>query len=414
MKRKEESALSDHFLITTNLYLTKFIVVNLYLFSLGLFTSKALTSISGGFVCLAGLVQMFITKGKPLKNISAQLPNLPILIFTFTLFVSGIQHPNAEAFSEFQQYLLVTLFFYIAVFNLHHWGQMQKLILIASISMGIAAVYGFYQHYALKISRIGSFSFPLAFGCLLAIFIIFLLVYIFWGKINTNYRVGLMTGTIFLGLNLLFTQARGPWLALPGGIFTLAWLKSKKVLVIFLIVGLIFYLFLPQMYLDRFKSSFDVKQDHSNLTRIALWKSAVSMYRDHPINGVGLGRFSEEYETNYKQPYPVGTSCHAHNNIFQFMAEAGTLGLVGFIWLMAAIILWLYKNYQTLTNHNWRLFLLASLCGVIVFNIQGLTEFNYGDAETLRFFWFLMAINAAIIKLSKSEADGAKQQLSPN
>ena len=168
------------------------------------------------------------------------------------------------------------------------------------------------------------------------------------------------------------------------------------------------------MYLNRFISSFDLKNDPSNLTRIALWEAALMMYRDHPLNGVGLDRFSEEYQTNYQQSYPVGTSCHAHNNILQLMAEAGTLGLVGFIWLMAAIIVWLYKNYQTLANHNWRLFLLASLCGVIVFNIQGLTEFNYGDAETLRFFWFLMALNAAIIRLNKSEVGQPMQQLSPN
>ena len=105
----------------------------------------------------------------------------------------------------------------------------------------------------------------------------------------------------------------------------------------------------------------------------------------------------------------IDNTCHAHNNIFQFMAEAGTFGLVGFIWLMAAIVIWLYKNYQRLTDHNWRLFLLASLCGVIAFNIQGLTELNYGDAETFRFFWFLMAINAAIINLNKNDAAQPEQ-----
>ncbi|MGE5606210.1 MAG: O-antigen ligase family protein [Bacteroidota bacterium] len=388
-------------------FLSKAIVFNLYLFALGLFTSKALTSISGVLICFIGLLQMVIMviiKENPLIRVTDKSLNLPILFFTFALIMAVIEHPDSEAFSQIQKHLLLFLFFFITVSNLNNLKQVKKSILIATISMSIAAVYGFYQHYPQKITRIGSFSFPLAFGCLLAIFIVFLLVYVFWGKINTGLRISLLTGVTFLGLNLLLTQARGAWLALLGGIFTLAWLKSKKVLVILLIIGLISYLFLPQMYLDRFKSSFDVKQDHSNLTRIALWKSAISMYRDHPINGVGLGRFSEEYETNYNQPYPVSTTCHAHNNILQFMAEAGTLGLVGFIWLMVAIVIWLYKNYQRMTNHNWRLFLLASLCGVIVFNIQGLTEVNYGDAETLRFFWFLIAINAAIIKLIKNDA----------
>jgi O-antigen ligase len=350
----------------------------------------------------------------PFKAFNDKIINIPILFFTIAIFLAIIEHPDAEAYRQIQKHLLLFYFFYIAVFNIHDLKQIKKLLLIASISMAIAAVYGLYQHYFLNMSRVNSFSFSLAFGCLLAIFIIFMLVYGFWGKLSTGYRITMLIGSAFLGLNLLFTQARGAWLGFLSGIFSLAWLKNKKILVILLIICLISHLFLPQMYFERFKSSFDIKNDSSNLTRIALWKSAILMYRDHFINGVGLGRFSVEYETNYQQPYSVSTSCHAHNNILQFTAEAGTFGLVGFIWLMTAIVIWLYKNYQTLTNHNWRLFLLASLCGVIVFNIQGLTEVNYGDAETIRFFWFLMAINAAIIKLNKNHAGQIEQQLSSN
>ncbi len=405
--------MNNNILTTINNYLSKAIVFNLYLFAFGLFTSKALTSIGGGSIFIFGILQWIIIRSNLFKIFNDKILNLPILFFVCVLFLAIIEHPDAAAFNQIQKHLLLFFFFYVAVTNLSNLKQVENLLIVASISMGIALVYGVYQHYILNMQRIESFSFPLAFGCLLAIFIVFLLVYVFGGKINTNYRVSLLTGVMFLGLNLLFTQSRGSWLALIGGIFTLSWLKGRKVLLFLLIVSLISYLFLPQMYLDRFQSSFDLKKDPSNLTRIALWKGAFSMYRDHPFNGVGLGRFSEEYQTNYQQDYPVSTSCHAHNNILQFMAEAGTFGLIGFVWLMTAIIIWLYRNYQTLNNHNWRLFPLASLCGVIVFNIQGLIEFNYGDAETLRFFWFLMSLNAAILKLNKNDIPMPEQQLSP-
>jgi putative inorganic carbon (HCO3(-)) transporter len=397
--------------ITFDNFLGKAVVFSLYLFALGLLTSKALTSAGGVLVCLFGLLRFIIFKRNPFKNTDQGL-NLPILFFIVSLLISLVEHPDSDAFSQFQKYFLLSLFFYFAVANLDNLKQIKRIIFITGFSMLIAIICGFYQHYFLDISRINGFSFPLSFGCLLAIFIIFSLTYFFWGKYNTGSRIALLTGTALMGANLLFTQARGAWLGLMGGVFTLSWLKNKKALIILIIFCLLLFLFLPQTYIDRFKSSFDVKTDSSNLTRIALWKASLLMYRDHFINGVGLNRFSEEYETNYRQPYPVSTSCHPHNNILQFMAEAGTLGLAAFIWLTGAIFIFLYKNYSKLTDPHWRLFPLASLCGLIAFHIQGLTEVNYGDAETLRFFWFLMVLNAAIVKILK-ETDYQENQPSP-
>lgn len=401
----------NHWKDTSSKFLTKAIVFNLYLFALGLFTSKALTSISGGLICLLGLIKFAFFRENPFKTINNWTLNLPILFFSFALFLSTIGHSNSNAFSEIQKHITIFILFFITTFNLHDLKQVKKIILFSIISMFIAASYGFYQHYILDYPIVSGFATHLGFGCMLSIFIIFTLVYGFWGKLNLSYRIALLTGAIFLGANLIFTQCRGAWLALLGGLFFLSWLKNKKLIIFIAIFCFILLSLLPQVYLDRFKSSFDLKQNMSNLGRIALWKGALLMYRDHFIKGVGIGQFSDEYKTNYLQPF-TNTTCHAHNNILQFMAETGTLGLIGFIWLMAAIIIWLYKNYLQITDHNQRLFLLASLCGVITFNIQGLTEVNYGDAETLRLFWFLIALNVAIVKLSKDEPSQSHQQLS--
>lgn len=400
--------MTNNWRITFDNFLGKAVVFSLYLFALGLLTSKALTSAGGVLICFFGLLRFIIFKRNPFKN-SNQSLNLPILFFIASLLISLIEHPDADGFSLFQKHFSLFLFFYFAVANLDNLKQIKRLIFISAFSMLIAIICGFYQHYFLDISRINGFSFPLAFGCLLAIFIIFSLTYFFWGKYNTGNRITLLTGTALMGVTLLLTQARGAWLGLMGGVFSLSWLKNKKTLIILIICGILLFLFLPQTYLDRFKSSFDVKTDSSNLTRIALWKASLLMYRDHFINGVGLNRFSEEYETNYRQPYPVSTSCHPHNNILEFMAEAGTLGLVAFIWLTVSIFIFLYRNYSTLTDPYWRLFPLASFCGLIAFHIQGLTEVNYGDAETLRFFWFLMVLNAAIVKILKATDYQEKQ-----
>lgn len=391
-----------------DVYLNKSIVFFLYLFAFGLFCARKLTGDCIDLICLLGIIRLIIMRENPLTHIKDKTLNLPIILFTFAMFASAIGNPYFEILSKVRRHLMIFIFFYITVANLQNLKQIKRIVTVASVSMGIATIYGTYQHYFLKMSRIEGFlSSPLSFGGFLAIYMIFLIIYFIWGKINLSYRLANFMGTILLGANLLFTQARGAWLALLGGIFTLAWIKNKKILVPFIIVCLVLALLLPQTYIERFKSSFDTKNDDSNLVRIALWKSALLMYRDHWINGIGLNRFKEEYITNYQQPIEIVNPCHTHNNLLKYMAETGTLGLIAFVWLMISIILWLYKNYQQIPKHNWRLFSLASLCSVVIFNLQGLTNVNYGGnahGDAMRFFWLLIALNMVIVEQCKENS----------
>ncbi len=406
-------------------FLTKAIVFLLYLFAFGLFISRKLVHNSTNFICLFGLIQLtfqlIIMKENPFKKFKDNPLNLPILFFAFALSLSFIMHPyNVELSSgvKILQHLLVFLFYYIVVSNLNNLNQIKRMIAIASISIFLAAIFGTYQHFILGMGRAPGFFNSLSFGGFLAIFTIFLITYGLWGKTKPIYRITIFIGTAYLGMNLLITGARGAWLGFLGGIFTLAWLKKdKRVLAFLLISCLLLFIFLPQTYVTRFKTIVDTKTMTSNLERIALWKSALLMYRDHFITGVGLNRFKEEYMTNYKQPScPV--YAHPHSNLFKFMAETGTVGLIAFIWLMASIIILFYRNYKQITNSQWRLFPLAALCSIIMFNIQGLTNVNYGGGanlgDSIHFFWFIIILNIVVVniykeKIQQSEITSSKQ-----
>lgn len=393
--------------LKTNIFLNKTIIAFLYLFAFGLFTSIKLTSNCLDFIIPLGIIQMIIMKHNPLKKIGDQKLNLPIIFFSFALFVSFVSHPSVDAFSSLKGHLIIFLFFYISILNLYSLKQVKTLIILASVSMGIAALIGAYQYFILKLPRIDGGLFELSFGCYLAISILFLLTYGLFGKFKPVYRLATIPGITFLGLDLLFTQARGAWLGLLGGTLILSWLKNKKLIAPLLLICLFLYLFLPQIYIDRFNSIFDTKTNNSNLTRIAIWKGALEMYRDYPLSGVGLGRFREEYHTNYKQSYPVDKRHrHAHNNPLHYMAESGTLGLLAFLWIMLTIIILLYKNHLRITDLNWSLFPLASLCSVVIFNIQGLTDVNYGgirSGDARRFFWFIIILNMVIANIYKKD-----------
>lgn len=378
---------------TVTRFLDKGIIINLYIFALGSLVSKAITSISGGLIVIFWLVRLLFKKNQKLKSTYL---DLPILVLIISILLSGIDAWSIKIIESGGNYILLALFFYATVNTINNLKLVKKLSYTALISMVIAAIYGFYQHYYLHIPRVNGFMFSLGFGNLLAIFMMFTIIYILWGQIGYSKRIGLILATIIFGMNLLFTKSRGAWLGFIAGLFSLGWVRDKKVLIFIIVLLLALYFVLPQTYKTRFISSFDTNHNRSNLGRIALWKGALLMYRDHFINGVGAGNFSSIYETKYKQPNTT-TTVHAHNNLLQFMAETGIIGLVAFIWFMFKIIKLLYQGYNQINHNNWRLFILSSLSSIIIFNVQGLTEFNFGDAEPLRFFWFLLALNVVVI-----------------
>ena len=72
--------------------------------------------------------------------------------------------------------------------------------------------------------------------------------------------------------------------------------------------------------------------------RIALWKSAIQMIRDHPLLGVGPDNFLYAYRGRYLLPeaWQESSLSHPHNVILDFAARLGLIGLSVFIWLQIA------------------------------------------------------------------------------
>ncbi len=72
--------------------------------------------------------------------------------------------------------------------------------------------------------------------------------------------------------------------------------------------------------------------------RIALWRSALNMIREHPILGVGPDNFLYAYRGRYMLPeawQEPGLS-HPHNVVLDFGARLGLLGLAAFLWIQVA------------------------------------------------------------------------------
>lgn len=79
--------------------------------------------------------------------------------------------------------------------------------------------------------------------------------------------------------------------------------------------------------------------DHALSGRLPIWKAAIEMGVDHPLNGVGVRGFRDAYPAyagaDDHWVSQGGSALHAHQLLLEIWAETGALGLL--CWLLAGI-----------------------------------------------------------------------------
>ncbi|MFW5985601.1 MAG: O-antigen ligase family protein [Halanaerobiaceae bacterium] len=372
----------------------RIIIFFLYMYAFFACTGIAPSSVAMGFVLLLWIIKNIIDYKNFPRHQWGKI-DIAAWLFVLSLIVADVAYGFSH-FYEALKYLYLILFYYAIIETVVDLHRVKKLFITSFISLSISLGYGFFQHFQ-GMRRIEGFISPLNLGLFLAMFLIFLLAYFFSGVEKMQYKIALGALSVIVSVGLILTGTRGAWLAFLLGCIVLGVMYFRKVILVLLVVVLLFSLFAPDMYIDRFKSSFALSGVSSNTHRLNLWQSALEMFRDNPLTGVGTDRFKEEYRENYKKEGTRPFS-HAHNNFLNIMAEAGLFGILSFLFLLAVILYFLYTGAEVIPDKRWRIFVISSFVAYVVFIINGLTEFNYSDSESVRYFWFLFALNTVVIR----------------
>jgi O-antigen ligase len=130
-----------------------------------------------------------------------------------------------------------------------------------------------------------------------------------------------------------------------------------------------------------------IQNEGGNMERLIMWKSALLMFEQRPVFGVGFGR-TGELSPHYAIPVaqalyhrdPWFTS-HAHDNFLDILA---TTGLVGAFLFLAW---WGFLFYSALRafrraplEERW--LPAAALAGFLAFHVNGLTQVNFWDGKS--------------------------------
>ncbi|MFA6434800.1 MAG: O-antigen ligase family protein [Elusimicrobiales bacterium] len=381
-------------------------------FAIALFAFSALfsvTAVEGAMLLLAGAVVFERLRGGDLPLLLKETAARPLfrpwmLYLAAGLFTAAFALNKGKAFA----YAPSDMIKYLCFISLAAGLAEEELPLMSNFYMfaaAAAAAVGISQsawalHSGLDL-RAHAFVHPVRFGEMMVI-----AVWLPLGVLLTE-RPGLRRGPAVAACLLIFSalvlsQTRGAYLgfcASFAAVFLLDSASRKKSAVIFgalIFAGLIAVIALPQVRYRLSSISKGVSKAAAALTRdssgttvhtddlainirIELWKTALRIFRDHPLTGIGPNNMRKVFPAYYKGPLGNQDSWGSiHNLYLHHLAERGLLGLAALLTLFGGMFALALKNFRRERN-PWTLWALAVLPAFFVVN---LTEISFQHIHT--------------------------------
>src|SRR5690606_27251447 len=169
---------------------------------------------------------------------------------------------------------------------------------------------------------------------------------------------GWVAGAVVIGIVVLLAGARASWVTFALVLVFSGWrlLGWKRLLAVFAggaVVLTALALVSPQVR-DRVERTAQLATaDESGVDmalsgRLTIWKAALCMVRESPVNGVGVRGFRAAYPDCDPNPdqlpaWGEGPAFHAHQIVREGLSETGILGLL--LWLAGAALAWRAWRY---------------------------------------------------------------------
>lgn len=320
-------------------------------------------------------------------------------IFVFMLCISGFnvfkyfQSGNIGVITELIR-LIVAVFFPLTVsltfFNeiqesfskmIRAWNLSATIVSILSLISIMLSGYSIYSYlvsyittktstfYIMKFAGSPFFADPNSYGGYLVISI---------GMSNYLYRVKrqkkYFVSCLIELFGLMTTLSRGAVLAFIISICIVMFINRKTKLIgaLSIITGLTSGVsFLIPFF----------QNDRSAMSRFDMWETAFSMFKDHPILGVGLSNYTYLFN-NYGSAGVLGYNPYTHNLYLKILVESGIIGETIFVTTCIVLLKLCFKHLQSEYASIMIIF------GVLGFLIQGMTV----EFFTSNYFWFLVIV----------------------
>lgn len=173
---------------------------------------------------------------------------------------------------------------------------------------------------------------------------------------------------------------------------------------IMIVVGVSYFsspLFQERLDVTRaFTLGSEADRDKSSMERIPIFKTALKMYAQHPVNGVGVRAFPVAYlkyaeadDVHVRKSGGKSGATHAHNLVLEVMSDTGNIGLAG---LLLAVIFWWRQRAKTTPSERRDAFPFVLALFLVLFPFN--SHFAIYGTYTSSLIWFLMGLWAAALR----------------
>lgn len=387
-----------------------------FLFALSVGVYRAARGLSGMMQAAAAMIGLYLLfKRRNRLQISSLLGKYyKVYIFFLvsmvpSLFVSIEPRESVSYFAMYPIYQFL-MFVFITLFETDR-KRLRTALAIPIVSGAIDACVMIYQSLALGEFRPNGFGEnPLhAAGTIFIMIIVTAAVSVdaqsFGEKLSRLARVCLLP---YFGAYMQ-CHHRSMWIMTPipvAAAISRSLISSKKCLAAVVCIAALTggFFAMNQTYLNRMKTITQT-ENYSTKVRLNIWQSALQIYKDYPVAGVGLFQFEKYYvdfgywgEEEKKRGSKYGG---AHNGFLEVAAMTGTCGLIGYICFCGGFLLLSFREWLK-TKATFDALLFALPLGFLC--LLALVEDTFlGYKSGVRFFWLVMALVLQMKQVAESD-----------
>jgi len=344
-------------------------------------------------------------RGRPVKVITSTISISSFLLALwfmlsaiFALHVPMALKGDYNVFQGYWVHITYLLLFWITALITIKKERLVASLLISAVIVSLYAIvqylgydflYWTYNHApTLALRPSSSIGNPVILGAVLLLALPFAL-YNFLGK---RFIIGGITAAI-LSFVIGATLSRG---VLLGSIAVIAIMlfatKGNRKLLISGIVIITLLISSAIIFSHSDKSRYtasryqSVDSDFGVNTRLQYWKMALSMIKDNPVFGVGIGNFNSAYPLYRTEAIDKAErdtmNSKAHNGYLHLAATSGIPALIAYLALIGFVIQGLWRKHDLLA-----MTFLASIAGYLVQDLTGWQEMSLTPL-----FWIILGL----------------------
>lgn len=389
-----------------------------------------------GILILVVLACKFIVNKTKLVGAASNLWPLLMMFFAVNFLTACASDYPAISFEVLRKIITAYAFFFLTLtlINRHAYSHVMPRILVAATCISAAlSIFGYVfniSFFAMDVTTgdikraLGGATDPNEF-CMILAFSIPVIAHLFFNEEKPSRRV-VFGGLLVVNLiSLMLTYSRsgfimGAIILCLLGINYLTKLKPKYIgfVTLFLLLGIIAaYMYIPESYKFRIKTSTDVKTDASIGRRASYLLVARDAFMEKPLFGHGPGTFYEKYsQSSYSRGFiwkrrfdRDETRRAAHNAYIEVLVGTGLLGFIMYTILLGIV----FRNFnmaKAIFNKKAMPDMVSITNAYQYGFLAVLVSFLFLSGNYHKYFWLSLGLSQIALTIAKKTSNQTDQQ----